>query len=316
MSDFYTPPDDIPALSRAKALQLNELKDSVVAGFDAVESLLDGIAEDIASIDENAASAAQSAADAEAYADALTTTSDSSVQIGTGSKTFTVEANLKFAYGQFVSIISGADPTNFMHGNVTSYSGTTLVVNVTDRNGSGTFADWSISISGSQGPQGLDGFATLLYSVSASGASAVVFDDQIDNQYSRYLIVCSKISGASDLTMLVGTGSTPTYQTSNYAYTNRSQNTGSSSLTITNSTSAANIPLGSVGSTGCKLDIEINYPGVATIRQFNTKMTDSQATTITHTESFCTWHSSTIVTAIKIVSSGTITGTFKLYGIE
>ena len=38
-----------------------------------------------------------------------------------------------------------------MHGTITSYSGTTLVMNITDIGGTGTYADWNISISGTQG---------------------------------------------------------------------------------------------------------------------------------------------------------------------
>ncbi len=45
-------------------------------------------------------------------------------------------------------VASRADLANAMWGTVTSYSGTTLVLNVETVSGSGTFADWNINIAG------------------------------------------------------------------------------------------------------------------------------------------------------------------------
>lgn len=74
---------------------------------------------------------------------ATTTTSSSSVAIGTGAKTFTVPSGLGFVVGMSLRIANSS--TNYMTGDVTSYSSTTLVVNVTSVVGSGTLASWSIS---------------------------------------------------------------------------------------------------------------------------------------------------------------------------
>jgi len=101
-----------------------------------------------------AAAAAASASSAATYAAALSATSTSSVAIGTGAKTFTTQASKQFITGQILVIASNALASNFMHGSVTSYSGTTLVMNITDIGGSGTYADWNISISGTQGTAG------------------------------------------------------------------------------------------------------------------------------------------------------------------
>jgi len=68
-------------------------------------------------------------------------TSTSSVSVGTGSKTFTVASGLGFTAGGGV-IISGANVQ--MNGTVTSYSGTSLVVNITSTYGSGTKTSWNI----------------------------------------------------------------------------------------------------------------------------------------------------------------------------
>lgn len=81
-----------------------------------------------------------------AYNLATTATSSSSVLIGTGSKTFTVPAGLGFVIGQSLTIANTATPANRMYGQVTSYSGTTLIVNITAIGGSGTFVAWSIAL--------------------------------------------------------------------------------------------------------------------------------------------------------------------------
>lgn len=78
------------------------------------------------------------------YNVATTTTSSSSVLIGTGSKTFTISAGLGYVVGMTLRIANSS--ANFMTGEVTSYSSTTLVVNVTSVGGAGTLASWTISM--------------------------------------------------------------------------------------------------------------------------------------------------------------------------
>lgn len=75
-------------------------------------------------------------------------TSTTSVAIGTGSKSLTVQIDKAFTVGQFVVIASTATPANYMAGQVTSYNSATgaLVVNVTATGGSGTITSWSISL--------------------------------------------------------------------------------------------------------------------------------------------------------------------------
>ena len=65
-----------------------------------------------------------------------------SLTIGTGTKTLTVQANLSFTPGQSVYVTYNSD--NYMTGNVVSYTGSTLVVDVTAIVGSGTFGGWSV----------------------------------------------------------------------------------------------------------------------------------------------------------------------------
>lgn len=93
---------------------------------------------------------------------ALTTTSASSVAIGTGSKTFTLAADRPFSVGAFVTVAQTAAPTtNYMIGQVSSYTAATkeLIITVAAGNafGSGTIAAWTVQIAGAPGAAGATG---------------------------------------------------------------------------------------------------------------------------------------------------------------
>jgi hypothetical protein len=94
-------------------------------------------------------------ANAQAAALTLNSTNDtsaSSVAIGTGAKTFTVSASKSFQPGMYLVIADTAAPsTNSMYGQVTSYSGTTLIMNIISVLGSGTKTAWTISLAGAGG---------------------------------------------------------------------------------------------------------------------------------------------------------------------
>ena len=96
------------------------------------------------------------------YAAALNSTSTSSLLIEVAEKTFTTQASKQFAAGQYVLAVSDANTANYMSGQVTSYSSTTLVVDVAVIGGSGTLADWSIFVSGPKGATGAAGTMTDL----------------------------------------------------------------------------------------------------------------------------------------------------------
>ena len=104
---------------------------------------------------EASALAAQAAA--EAAAANLSGTSVTSVAIGTGTKVFTTQSGKSFNDGAWLLITSDADEVNYMHGQVTTYAGTTLTMNITNTGGSGTFADWTIRVSGTRGATGATG---------------------------------------------------------------------------------------------------------------------------------------------------------------
>ncbi len=81
--------------------------------------------------------------------DIYNSTSTTSNSIGTGSKTFTVESAKPYQAGTPLRIADAAAPsTNFMDTIVTSYSGTTLVVDSVGYAGSGTFTSWNVNIGG------------------------------------------------------------------------------------------------------------------------------------------------------------------------
>ena len=99
----------------------------------------------------------------------LAATSTTSATIGTGAQTFTTQSGKSFQAGQFVLIAdAGAPSLNWMWGTVTSYAGTSLVVNITVIGGSGTKTNWNISLSGSQGAVGPSGALPI----SAAGGNA------------------------------------------------------------------------------------------------------------------------------------------------
>lgn len=81
-------------------------------------------------------------------------TSVTSNPVGLGARTFQIQAGKGYVAGQWVSVGSGA--LN-MVGTVTSYTGTTLVINVVHITGTGSASAWTISLSG---PKGVDGTGT------------------------------------------------------------------------------------------------------------------------------------------------------------
>jgi hypothetical protein len=101
-----------------------------------------------------------------------TATSTTSLTIGTGSQTLTTQAGLAYSVGARVRISYTTTPTDYMEGLCTSYSGTTLIVNVDTVGGSGTFASWNINLAGNVGATGATG-PTGPSSVEVNGSAAL-----------------------------------------------------------------------------------------------------------------------------------------------
>jgi hypothetical protein len=104
----------------------------------------------------SAAAAAASAASA-VSAPGTNATSTTSLTVGTGSKSLTIQTGKAFVVGMSVKIARTASPGNWMAGDITAYNSGTgaLTVNSVLTSGSGTVADWTVSltapVSGSSG---------------------------------------------------------------------------------------------------------------------------------------------------------------------
>ncbi|UOD31682.1 hypothetical protein INH39_08370 [Massilia violaceinigra] len=103
----------------------------------------------------SAGSAALAAAAAEtANGTQLTSTSVSPLPIGNGNRTFETQAAKQFRVNVPMVAVSASDPTARMFGTVVSYTGTSLVLNITSFSGVGTVSNWNISVAGAAGPAG------------------------------------------------------------------------------------------------------------------------------------------------------------------
>ncbi len=95
----------------------------------------------------------------------------STVSVGTGNATFTVDSGVAWSVGQRLRV-SNDDSTKVMEGSVVSYTTTTLIINVDYTVGSGSGSDWNISITGSRGATGATGDTGAAGSTGSAGASA------------------------------------------------------------------------------------------------------------------------------------------------
>jgi hypothetical protein len=79
--------------------------------------------------------------------------STTSLSIALESKTLTIQTGKAFSLGQFVIIARTAAPANFMVGQITSHNSSTgeLIVDVVQIAGSGTYSDWTVSLSAASG---------------------------------------------------------------------------------------------------------------------------------------------------------------------
>lgn len=156
----YTPPPaDLP--QRGDRATFSNRVDAWVTWFSTV--ILTQLAAMIANAYANAldafASATAAAADA-AYVETASTavlnsagtsaTSTTSIAVGTGSKTLTIQTGKLFQIGQFVIAANTATPANYMIGQITAHNSGTgaLTINVLRTGGAGTFAAWTVSMSG------------------------------------------------------------------------------------------------------------------------------------------------------------------------
>jgi hypothetical protein len=106
-----------------------------------------------------AATSATSAAASAASVVALKGTSTTSLTPTVGSNVFTTQSGLGFTVNQWVLAASDSAPAVYVHGQVASYSGTTLTITGVDIGTASAKADWTITVSGTQGATGAAGAA-------------------------------------------------------------------------------------------------------------------------------------------------------------
>jgi hypothetical protein len=83
-------------------------------------------------------------------------TSATLMTAGLGSKSFTTQAGIAFAAGQLLRAVN-ADRSLIMIGAIVSYSGVALVVSMESYTGTGSSNNWTLSLTGSTGQQGIQG---------------------------------------------------------------------------------------------------------------------------------------------------------------
>lgn len=177
--DFYTwEKDDLQP--GANALAANVYANALEAEADATTAAAAAV-----TAATQASAAAGSAASAVA-APGTQATSTTSLVIGAGSKSLSIQTGKAYSVGQGVVIADTSAPaTNWMFGQITSYNSGTgaLVVNVAATLGSGTIAAWTVSISANpsvvapviigQGGRTITGNLTLTVTAGVIGDAAI-----------------------------------------------------------------------------------------------------------------------------------------------
>lgn len=171
----YTPIDDIPtglrsmdqsAFDAAMAGFMTKLPTTITqintANSQANASAIAAAASQVAASDSQLAAAnsqaiASAAATTATSAPGTSATSTTSLAVGVGNKSFTIQTGKLYVPGNYVTIASTASPDNLMSGNVTAHNSTTgaMTVNVSNFKGSGTFAAWTIALAGAPGLTGI-----------------------------------------------------------------------------------------------------------------------------------------------------------------
>lgn len=84
--------------------------------------------------------------------------STTSLAIGTGTKTLTIEASKQFALGQTARITYNSDVGKWMQGTVSAYNASTGSISITvdTISGSGTYAVWTVALTGPPNTTELD----------------------------------------------------------------------------------------------------------------------------------------------------------------
>jgi hypothetical protein len=137
------------AAEAARDLALTYKNNALTSANNADTSEANALASEVAA----AASAASAAAIAGAFVSTSTTTWTPTI----GSQAFAVQTGEQYTAGIFVTVVSASLTSNWGFGQVTSYSGSTLTVDIQVISGSTSKSDWNISLTGSRGATGAAG---------------------------------------------------------------------------------------------------------------------------------------------------------------
>lgn len=130
-------------------------------------------------------------------------TSTTSIAIGTGSKTFTTQTAKSFVVGmKVIAAVTASPQTNWIYGTITAYnSGTgSITINAESAMGSGTFAAWTISLTGPFRVEARGALVTknsTTQSIPNTTETAILFDTSFYNTES----VHNGVSNTSRLTV-------------------------------------------------------------------------------------------------------------------
>jgi len=180
-------------ISTTKALESSNSAAAAVVSKDAAAA---SAAAAVVSKDAAAVSAAQAAASAAALAG----TSATSLLIAIASKVFTTQAGEAYTAGNWITATSAANLANWMYGQVVSYSGTTLTVDVQVIGGSGTYADWNLGISAARGATGATGTGITNQAVgftATGGTTAKTLTVDVDLTASNAVTRVSEYAGST-----------------------------------------------------------------------------------------------------------------------
>jgi hypothetical protein len=91
--------------------------------------------------------AALAAIDARVAAGGFVATSTTNMELGTGTKSFTIQPGRAIGAGTFILLASTASPSNYMIGQVQTYNANTgaVTASMDSVGGTGTFAAWTLT---------------------------------------------------------------------------------------------------------------------------------------------------------------------------
>jgi len=189
----------IPAFcTEANALEANVVakEASATAAADTATTQAGVATTQVALATAQASAAAASAASA-LTAPGTSATSATSLSCTPGTKSLTIQTGKAYSVGQFVMIANTPTPTNYLSGQIITYDASTgeMTVFASTTGGSGTYTDWTISLSPSMAAIGMPSLVV----VTATTATAIA---------NRHYLLTNAAASAVTLPTAPGEGDT------------------------------------------------------------------------------------------------------------